>query len=85
METSSRKFQRGNRITNNSKRDAILEAQKEEQESPLCYIDGHLSSQECRVSLLLFLAASSSESGSFFFCLGREPWDLHNRHWDWTS
>ena len=28
-----------------SKKDVTLEAQKKEKESPLCYIDGHVSSQ----------------------------------------
>ena len=32
-----------------SRGDAIMEAQKREKESPLCHIDGHLSSQECGV------------------------------------
>ena len=29
----------------------ILQAQKREKESPLCYIDGHLSPQESRVGI----------------------------------
>ena len=30
-----------------SKKEVILEAQREKKEGPLCHIDGHLSSQEC--------------------------------------
>ena len=32
-----------------SKREVILETQRDKKESPHCYIDGHLSSEECRV------------------------------------
>ena len=32
-----------------SRKEVILEAQRETKESPLCYIGGHLSSQKCGV------------------------------------
>ena len=32
-----------------SKKEVILEAQRDEKESPLCYFDGHLSSKNCGV------------------------------------
>ena len=54
-----------------SKKEVILEAQKRAKNSPLCYIDGHLSSQKCGVRISLTLRTRNS----------RKPLRILARNW----
>ena len=62
-----------------SKKVALQEAQKGQKESPLCYIDGHVLSQECGVRTAVSNIQRSSRTS--WWCCKRRLWSLYSLHW----